>query len=159
MKNFAIQTADGVTHWVSRSVAVVSLILVKGKDSNRYVLANKRGNGAPDYVGMWNCPCGYLDYNETGEEGASRELFEETGFIIDPSEMKLLSISTDPRENRQNVVIVYYSYLNEDDLVQKEPEGGEENEVEVVRFININNIDDYEWAFGHDKLIKDYFGE
>ena len=32
--------------------------------------------------------------------------------------------------------------------------GGEENEVKAIMWIKMSNLDDYQWAFGHDKLIK-----
>ena len=32
--------------------------------------------------------------------------------------------------------------------------GGEKNEVEDIKLINIRDIDSYEWAFNHKSLIK-----
>ena len=61
MKNFKITAVeDGKEYWISRSVAVSVFLFVKDKDK-LYVLANKRGPGAADFQGLWNCPCGYLD--------------------------------------------------------------------------------------------------
>jgi ADP-ribose pyrophosphatase YjhB (NUDIX family) len=33
--------------------------------------------------GYWNLPCGFLENNESVEEGAQREVFEETGARVD----------------------------------------------------------------------------
>ena len=45
--------------------------IVDGKYS---VLANKRGEGTPDYQGCWNCPCGFLERNEDSKTGIAREI-------------------------------------------------------------------------------------
>ena len=38
--------------------------------------------GAADGQGLWCCPCGYLDFDETLEECVIREIKEETGLTI-----------------------------------------------------------------------------
>lgn len=43
-----------------------------------YFLANKRGTETPDFQGYWNCPCGYIDFDETEEDAVCREIMEET---------------------------------------------------------------------------------
>ena len=40
--------------------------VVNGKYS---VLAEKRGEGTPDFQGMWCCPCGFLEGDENAKEG------------------------------------------------------------------------------------------
>ena len=40
--------------------------VVEGKYS---VLAEKRGEGTPDFQGMWCCPCGFLEGDENAKEG------------------------------------------------------------------------------------------
>ena len=80
MKNFEIEH-EGKKYWISRSMAtVVYVFAFIGEEV--YVLANKRGPGLPTNVGKWNCPSGYLDFDETLEECAVREVFEETGYKI-----------------------------------------------------------------------------
>lgn len=67
--------------WISRSCAVVNLIvgLQKGVP---HVLMVKRGPGAPDNVGKWVLPCGYLDNDETLADAARREAWEESGVDV-----------------------------------------------------------------------------
>ncbi|UWQ06731.1 NUDIX hydrolase [Aliiroseovarius crassostreae] len=56
-----------------KPVLAVLAIVLRGQD----VLLVKRKN-EPD-AGLWGFPGGRLEYGETLEEGACRELFEETG--------------------------------------------------------------------------------
>ena len=60
--------------WFSRSVAAVLFFYCRDKNGILHVLASERGTGAADYKGMWNCCCGYLDFNETVKQCAIREL-------------------------------------------------------------------------------------
>ena len=78
MKNFPLLDENGKEWWISRSIAVTGCVFtfLNGKWC---VLANKRGEGTPDFQGMWNMPCGYLDFNETTAEAVIREVYEETG--------------------------------------------------------------------------------
>ena len=68
--------------WFSRSMATALFAFCKDEDGDWCVLASERGLEAADFRGMWNCPCGYLDYDETTKECAVRECFEETGVQI-----------------------------------------------------------------------------
>ena len=154
MKNFEVTSLeDGKRYWISRSVAVSVFLFIKD-GSEIYVLANKRGRGSADFQGLWNCPCGYLDFDETGEEAAVREVREETGYILESKELNLDKVITCPRENRQNVSIRFEVHKSLDELKRVEMVGGEENEVDEVKLINVKDVDKYEWAFGHDKIIK-----
>ena len=84
MKNFAVKV-EGKTYWISRSVAT-AVHVFKVINSDLYVLVEKRGSGV-QYPGLYCIVCGYLDYDETLQEGAIRELREETGMgysIWDP---------------------------------------------------------------------------
>lgn len=109
MKNYpiTIETGEhaGETVWVHRSIAVAGFIFCKINDE-WCVLANQRGEGAPDFQGYWNCPCGYLDFDETLAEACSREIYEETGVKIEPSALYMCSVNDDPKDsNRQNVTM------------------------------------------------------
>lgn len=153
MNNFPIQH-ENKTYWVSRSVAVSSFVFsaINGKS---YILANKRGKGTPNYQGFWNVPCGYLDFDETTKEAAVRETFEETGVTIDTNFMRLWNYDDDPKSTLQNVTFNFLTFLPEQPELSIADRGGENDEVEQVAWIPITDIDNYTWAFGHDKIIKD----
>jgi 8-oxo-dGTP pyrophosphatase MutT (NUDIX family) len=56
----------------------------------------------PGY-GLLGLPGGYQMRGETWQEAGSRELFEETGCLIDPSQLNFISIRTDIYQN--NLII------------------------------------------------------
>ena len=84
-KNWSYKITDpnhpkcGTTLWSGRYCAVTGIVMryiynpVLGKN-DVYVLANLRGPGTPDYQGYWNMPCGFLERNESGEQGVAREI-------------------------------------------------------------------------------------
>ena len=156
MKNFPVNV-EGREFWISRSVAVVPVVIINSiKENNTYVIANKRGKGVPNEAGKWNVPCGYLDWDETVEEAAEREIFEETGYIIPAIKFKVYGLNSNPKEYHQNVSIRMWAFLlvnSLNDLKKGKPTGGEKNEVEEVKLIPIADIGKYDWAFGHDKRI------
>ena len=49
------------------------------------VLLVKRG--IEPFLGWWDVPGGFLESSEHPEEGAKRELLEETGLVIEPTEI------------------------------------------------------------------------
>lgn len=49
--------------------------------------------------GGWALPGGYIDYGESFQEAASRELFEETGIITKPNDFKLFDINKSINNN------------------------------------------------------------
>lgn len=144
--------------WFSRSVAVITVAFIR-EDDKVYVLASKRGKGTPDpeFVGAWNVCCGYLDFNETCKDAAIRETFEETGIKIPKSTIFFDSINDNPqKDKRQNVSIRYYAVL---DGAKKDYEtlfshkNNEKNEVEDIKFIKLEDVVNYRWAFNHKELI------
>ena len=139
------------SQWFSRSVAVATAVLLND-NGQWYVLANERGSGTPDYQGYWNLPCGYLDYNETAEEAAAREVFEETG--IRCQNIKCIGHSSSPNENRQNVVFYFVSFLSGGMESHKfSKENMEDGEVGGIKWVPLSEAGDVKWAFDHDDLI------
>ena len=155
--------------WESRSVAVNGVILAINKhDEQIYVLCSKRGPNAADYNGLMNVIAGYLDWDETSTEALIRETWEETGInipelltnykVINNNLIQPWYVKTDPSSNRQNVslryglVIEFDRKLPEPNTLHNEVEG----EVEHPVWLPIEEIDNYEWAFDHDKVINDY---
>ena len=131
-------------------------------DNELCVLANKRGKGTPDFQGYWNCPCGYLERSESGKEGISRETYEECGILIEPIKFIPMHTQTEPKLcNHGNVTIHYKAFLTDnqqqisEDLI-KTLNVVEKDEVEDVKWIPVDKIDQYQWAFGHEKYIKTY---
>ena len=161
MKNFPVRDEKtGREYWISRSVAVLVALYAKDVDGQEYVLAVQRGKGTPDpeYVGKYCMPCGYLDFDETCREAAARELKEETGLTIPMTDFKFVNYNDNPNEDkRQNVTFrfVVKSLVPKEDLEKLfTTKNSEKDEVSSIRFIRINDIDLYEWAFNHEKLCQ-----
>ena len=162
MKNFpVIDKNTEREYWISRSIAVVVFVFAKDIYGDTYILAEQRGKGTPDpeYVGKYCVPCGYLDFDETCAQAAQRELIEETGLNFPVKDFKLVSINDIPEsDKRQNVTFRYIVNSNvpvEDLCKSFTTKNSEKNEVESIKFILLNYINNYEWAFNHQKLIKE----
>lgn len=143
------------SQWFSRSVAVATAVMIKD-GGQWYVLANERGPGTPDYHGYWNLPCGYLDYNETAEEAAVREVYEETGIRCE--NIKNIGHSTSPNENRQNVCFFFVSFLNGSiDDYEFSKDNMEEGEVGGIKWVPVDQAENVKWAFDHDGVLQKVF--
>lgn len=160
MQNFSIKK-DGKEYWVARNMAVACFVFAP-INGEWCVLANQRGTGTPDFQGLWNCPCGYLDYDETTKDAAIRETYEETGVQL--NKVKFWSFNDDPtKDDLQNVTFRYYSIISNPQpntiSVSTEGRGGEADEVGAISWIPINKIDEFEWAFAHSTLIRELVKE
>ena len=161
MKNFPIIDKNtGREYWISRSVAVVAFVYAYDENENEYILAEKRGEGTPDpeFRGCWCLPCGYVDFDETIEEAASREVFEETGIQINPNDWDILSINSDPKsDKRQNITFRFETVVDgEIERIKLTSKYSESNEVSDLKWIPTNEVENYKWAFNHLELIKEY---
>lgn len=143
----------GKTLWSGRYVAVSCVILAcETVDNNEhwFVLANKRGSGTPDDQGKWNMPCGYLNNGESATAACARETAEECGVYINSKLFKLINVETAPEKcNNGNVSLRHLCLLSKRADILNKLKGGEANEVDDVKWIPIEDIDKYEWAFNH----------
>ena len=144
---------DGKIEWISRSVVVACVVLAKDRQGNNYVLLNQRGDSV-NLTNLWNIPGGYLDYNETVDEAAVREVWEETGVKIDLDkyELTLIGIYSLPRGKKQNVTIVYGVVI--DDLIEDielTDKYSEPNEVKDIKFINLEELENFEGELLYDQ--------
>ena len=154
--NEQVELDDGRVIWNSRSIAILGIVLVHETSTGLlYVVAGKRGKKCPDYVGYWNMPCGYLDWDETSKEAASRELFEETGLEISSDNWKLIGIEDSP-SGKQNVTLRYFFKMYKSDIssIILTNKNSEEGEVEELKLIPLKEYEEYKWAFNHDEIIN-----
>lgn len=156
-KPYTFTTEEGKqkTLFDGRYACVCAMVLVQG-EKTLWILANKRGPGCPNEVDKWNMPCGYMDAG-SAEENCSKEVYEETGLKISPDEFSLIGISDTGKE--RNVTLRYIAVLHGEKPELPSVEslkglGGEENEVSEIKWIDINFLDKYKWAFNHDKVIE-----
>ena len=169
MKNFPFEH-DGKTYWYSRSVACTMYLFVYERSTHRwYILVAKRGPGCPNNVGKWNCPGGFLDFDETAAACAVRECYEETGVsIVYPRIIpRLAAITTDLGSIAQNVVFSFYGTIKVNHIHEISKNFTTMfSEPDEVSGIDLWNVDvmfkDPKWfadntAFEHDKMIKEIY--
>ena len=148
--------------WFSRSMATALFAFCKDEEGDWCVLASERGEEAADFRGMWNCTCGYLDYDETTKECAVRECFEETGVKLPIESLIFIGYEDDPiKANRQNVTFRFAAkiedHVTSDFKFSKEHNEGKE--VGKIAWVKVKDIDNYEWAFNHKNRIVEIFNQ
>ncbi len=156
MKNQKIETPEGPV-WKSRSVSTEGYVLTTDDEGNYCILVCKRGKGG-SYPGLWNVPSGYLDYHETTEQCCIREIKEETGVDITMEDysIRIHSIDSSPRVYNQNIAFKYIIHiLGFPEDYNLSTAFSEEDEVEEVRWIYLEDYEQYVWAF-HQKEVMDY---
>ena len=144
-----------LSRYACGSGIVKSTKIIDGK-KRTLILANKRGEGCPDYQGYWCMPCGYMEKNETGAECVAREIYEECGIRLDPDEFELIHVETEPAYcNHGNVTLRYMAEIDDIEGYVYDKPSGEENEVEEVKWIPLEEFALYKWAFNHADILLD----
>ena len=107
------------------------------------VLLVRRG-GEP-YKGQWAFPGGFLKMDETAEQGARRELREETGLV--PSAIGQLGVFSDvDRDPRERVItIAWYALVKPSEVV-----GGDD--ADEAAWFPVDNLPSL--AFDHRKIFE-----
>lgn len=165
-ENEKVTLQDGRVVFLSRSCAVVFCLTVKF-NGQTYFLLVKRGPDCPDEIGKWCLPCGYLDWNESGIDGAKREVFEETGLNVDNLLLQNLLTAADnhhldqpffvnhyPHSNRQNVTLHFGVHLELDFLPILDMNSLNRGETADVKFVPYKSLEHIDFAFGHKKVTE-----
>lgn len=124
--------------------AVTTDCVIFGLDDNELkVLLIERGN--EPYKGCWAFPGGFLNPDETVEQGALRELREETE--LEDVYIEEVGVFSDPkRDPRDRVITVaFYSIIKIRDV-----KAGDD--AAKVNWLPINNLP--KLAFDHDLILK-----
>ena len=146
--------------WFSRSVATCLFVFCKDVYGRWCVLASERGEEAADFKGYWNCPCGYLDFGETTAQCARRECYEETGVEIGINDIHFISYEDDPvTANRENITFRFYTVIKGKKTTDFKfsKANNEGKEVGDIKWVPVETIHHYKWAFGHDRRINEIF--
>jgi ADP-ribose pyrophosphatase YjhB (NUDIX family) len=103
-------TADehGDLDWFVRDLRTreprVSVVFVCAADDGRILLA-RRGAGARDEPGTWDCGAGALEFGESFEAAVEREVTEE--YATAPREMRLCGVRNVIRADQHWVAVVF----------------------------------------------------
>lgn len=84
----------------NRGVSIDAVIVQDGQ-----VLLVKRQ--APPDAGKWAVPGGYVEWDESAEEAACREVHEETG--LDVVSTRLVAVKTDPHRHPRQVIDIVFA--------------------------------------------------
>jgi 8-oxo-dGTP diphosphatase len=100
--------------------------------------------------GTWTMPGGKLDFGESFEDGAKREVMEETGINVDVKDLKVISLTNDIVPKAHFVTIgLLYNNCNEEAKVM------EPDEITEWRWFDLEDLP--EPLFGPSrKIIKNY---
>lgn len=137
---------QGAEHHYKDPVPTADVIVRKGN----LILLEQRGRGP--FVGSWCFPGGHMDYGETIENTALRELKEETS--VEAKLVGILGVFSDPhRDPRgQRITVVFIA-----DWVDGSPLGGDD--AKTAMWINETELRDpkFQLAFDHALILRDYF--
>jgi len=103
--------------------------------------------------GTWTMPGGKLDFGESFEEGAYREVLEETGIKLNKNKLKLVSITND---RVTDVHFITIGLLCED--FEGEPKVMEPDEITEWKWFPLDNIPKPIF-FPTEKILKNYTGK
>ncbi len=124
--------------------AVTTDCVVFGFDGKRLnILLIERG-GEP-FKGCWAFPGGFMNINETAEQGAMRELCEETGLKLEYLKQfgTFTAVNRDPRE--RVITIAFYALARKSDV-----QGGDD--AAKAQWFPIEDVPPL--AFDHDYILR-----
>ncbi len=79
--------------------------------------------GGPYGHGRWHMPSGKLDRGESLPVGAARELFEETGIVVDPTDLELVQVVHHRQDDKvERIGFFFVAEEWEGEPVNKQPE-------------------------------------
>lgn len=152
-QNKRYETTCGRELWHSRNVAVCVTIIRPNPENQSalQVLVGKRGKAVTD-SGLWCMPCGYLDWDEDVFDAARREVFEEVNLEIERESLEMMEVDSNPEKARQNVTVHFLAYLTE--VVDQDFTPKDFKEVEEIRWIDLEDADNFDWAFDHKARVN-----
>lgn len=128
-----------------RPSVTTDVIIFTIRDGDLKVLLIKRG-GHP-YKGMWAIPGGFITMDESLEESARRELFEETA-VKDVYLEQLYTFGDPHRDPRTRVISVVYFVLVEANQIKEVRSGSDAQEAKWFSMYNLPEL-----AFDHARIL------
>ena len=142
--NKTIAHKKGICHGIS----AIALIDTDGK-----LLIQKRSANKKNEPNKWDLSsAGHIDIDETPEQAAVRELFEETGIKVEIEELKLIDTYLNKVKLDKDTFINHYTYLF---LVQKDIDikklKMQESEVSEVIFVDKKKYNEF---FNNKEMVE-----
>lgn len=128
-----------------RPLVSVDAIIIDKKNKSKILLIKRKNF---PFQNKWALPGGFIEMNETLDESILREVFEETGLILD--EIYQFSTYGDPgRDPRDRcITIVFYAFVDNEIDIRADDDAKE------IGWFDLNNLP--ELAFDHKKIIFDF---
>ena len=131
------------TYEYPRPAVTCDCVVFRYEGTTLKILLIERGN--EPYKGCWAIPGGFLNMDENGEQGALRELEEETGLKLDHAIEFGCSSEVDRDPRGRTISIAYYAFT-------KETEVRGSDDAAKAQWFAIDEIPPL--AFDHDLIIK-----
>jgi ADP-ribose pyrophosphatase YjhB (NUDIX family) len=114
-------------------------------DRERIILIKRKRK---PYKGKWALPGGFVEYGETVEQAAIREVFEETSMRVE-LEAILGVYSAPDRDPRGHTITTVFIARP----LSGEPSG--RDDAEVASWVDLESIDTDDLAFDHGPIVRD----
>ena len=131
------------TYKYPRPAVTTDCVVFRKEDGILKTLLIERGN--EPYKGFWAFPGGFLNMDENAEQGALRELEEETGLKLEHIE-EFGTFSTVDRDPRGRVISIAFYGITD----QAEVKGGDD--AAKAQWFPIDRIPPL--AFDHDEILE-----
>ena len=122
------------------SATLLSMVILHNEETDEILLLNRPPEaGFPGFIG----PGGKIELSESFAEGAARELHEETGFTVDPSDLTFKGVDEFiiRDEMYRYIVFNYVATTFSGELLINPPEG----ELSWVKRQSANELPMQEW--------------
>jgi 8-oxo-dGTP diphosphatase len=106
------------------------LILI---EDNNVLLLKRSNTGYMD--GYYGLPSGHLDGNETAREGGAREIKEEIGIVVEPSDLKVVHVMHRKAENDERIDFFVTTDKYQGEIMNCEP-----HKCEELKWFNLDNL-------------------
>lgn len=150
---YARCTVIPVTIQAARPALAVDII-VSNTDPNPSVLVVKRGPRTlpEEYRSRYVLPGGHAENNESLKNAAVRELNEETGLKLQPSDLTFIEIADDPdRDPRKRVISVVYHAVVTEFSFNRQPM--DETEISAVHVVPLSQLSHSDMGFDHYEIL------
>ncbi|MDA3779453.1 MAG: NUDIX hydrolase [Bacteroidales bacterium] len=153
--------------WLSRAPAVVGIIFATGIEGGAHVLVIRRSKNMREEPLKYGAPSGYLDWDESGFDAMTREVYEETSmylpdykdFLIFDNDEQPFYVQSDPEKDKnQNVSLIYlmaYNFIDHQNFFPDFIEKHADRETAEVKWMSLTEFynQSSNWAFHHDARI------
>jgi len=148
--DFDERAPKGITYQYPRAANTSSVIAFTTGSGGVQILGIVRGD--EPFKGMLALPGGFHNENEeTLEECAARELLEETGIEVQPSECKLVCVQSKPtRDPRAHIIDHVYSVSLPFTIMATAKAGDDASAIKIVD----TRDHSLQWSFDHFDSIQ-----